>query len=129
MVDGPGAPKAQRNLPYLYAGEPETKRPELMPGGPLSVELTRPQVVSGTTALVQVFGRRHDGRRLTLRRPASKKRQGTKSREAGERLGSERYGDFRLAPRSPVGATLGRRGLHDCTQGGREREKDASAGA
>ena len=33
----------------------------------------------------------------TLGRPASKKRQGTKSREAGQRLGGERYGDFRLA--------------------------------
>jgi hypothetical protein len=33
----------------------------------------------------------------TLGEPASKKRQGTKSREAGPRLGVERYGDFRLA--------------------------------
>jgi hypothetical protein len=29
----------------------------------------------------------------TLSGPASKKRQGTKSREVGHRLGSERYGD------------------------------------
>ena len=28
-----------------------------------------------------------------LRRPASEKRQGTKSRGVGHRLGSERYGD------------------------------------
>ena len=34
-----------------------------------------------TSAPVQVFGRRHHGRRLLLRRPASKKRQGRKSRE------------------------------------------------
>ena len=33
----------------------------------------------------------------TLGRPASRKRQGTKSRSAGQRLGGERYGDFRLA--------------------------------
>src|SRR5271166_3930324 len=58
--------------------------------------------------IVQVFGRRHDGRRLALRRPASKKRQGTKSRDVGERLGSEGYGDLMLAPRSLAGATLGR---------------------
>ncbi len=31
------------------------------------------------TAAVQVFGRRHHERRRVLRRPASKKRQGTKS--------------------------------------------------
>ncbi len=34
----------------------------------------------GTTAIVQVFGRRHRDRRHLLGRPASKKRQGTKSR-------------------------------------------------
>jgi len=33
-----------------------------------------------TVANVQVFGRRHHERRRVLRRPASKKRQGTKSR-------------------------------------------------
>ena len=49
------------------------------------------------TATVQVFGRRHHEGCHALRRPASKKRQGTKSREAGQRLGGERYGDFRLA--------------------------------
>jgi hypothetical protein len=36
----------------------------------------------------------------TLRRPASKKRQGAKSRAAGQRPGGERYGDFRLAAHS-----------------------------
>src|SRR5271166_5811932 len=79
--------------------------------------------------IVQVFGRRHDGRRLALRRPASKKRQGTKSRDVGERLGSEGYGDLMLAPRSLAGATLGRGDLHAWTQGGRERENAVSAGA
>src|SRR5208283_4194671 len=33
----------------------------------------------------------------TLGGPASKKRRGAKSRDAGQRLGVERYGDFRLA--------------------------------
>ena len=37
---------------------------------------------------------------------ASKKRQGTKSREVGPRLGSERYGDLMSAPTSMVGETL-----------------------
>jgi hypothetical protein len=51
-----------------------------------------------------------------LSEPASKKRQGTKSREVGQRLGSERYGDLMLGPSSVVGATLGRRDLDACTQ-------------
>jgi hypothetical protein len=33
----------------------------------------------------------------TLGEPASKKRRCTKSRDAGQRLGGERYGDFSLA--------------------------------
>src|SRR5271169_6590251 len=40
-----------------------------------------PQGTLPWSAPVQVFGRRHHERRLLLRRPASKKRQGTKSRE------------------------------------------------
>src|SRR5271166_4768854 len=82
-----------------------------------------------TTASVQVFGRRHHERRLALRRPASKKRQGTKSREVGWRLGSERYGDLMLAASSLVGARLGRRELGAWMQSGRERGKGVSAGA
>ena len=54
----------------------------------------------------------------TLSEPASKKRQGTKSREVGERLGSERYGNLMLAPRPLAGATLRRRGLHAGARGG-----------
>ena len=46
---------------------------------------------------VQVFGRRRHQALSALGRPASEKRQGTKSRSAGQRLGGERYGDFRLA--------------------------------
>ena len=42
----------------------------------------------------------------TLSCQASKKRQGTKSREVGHRLGSERYGDLMSAPRLMAGATL-----------------------
>src|SRR6516225_6746314 len=42
----------------------------------------------------------------TLSSQASKKRQGTKSREVGDRLGSERYGDLMSAPTLMVGATL-----------------------
>src|ERR1700751_228564 len=43
------------------------------------------------SVLVLVFGRRQQGGSRTLNRPASKKRQGTKSREVGHRLGSGRY--------------------------------------
>ncbi len=60
-----------------------------------------------------------------LRRPASKKRQGTKSRSAGQRLGVERYGDLRLAADSMRGATPGRRGPGACTRRG-ERGEEAS---
>jgi hypothetical protein len=42
----------------------------------------------------------------TLSCQASKKRQVTKSREVGHRLGSERYGDLMSAPSLMVGATL-----------------------
>jgi hypothetical protein len=40
-----------------------------------------------------------------LRPPASKKGRGTKSRDAGQRLGGERYGDFSLASH-PMDAAL-----------------------
>ena len=66
---------------------------------------------------VQVFGRRDDERRLALRRPASKKRQGTKSREVWRRLGSERYGDLIFAPAMMVGAKLAPGDLDGCGGG------------
>ena len=69
-------------------------------------ELTRSQLASGTAAHVQVFGRRHHEGRLLLRRPASKKRQGTKSREVWGRVGSQRYGDLIFASIMTVGAKL-----------------------
>jgi len=50
-----------------------TNNPRNMPG------------VDLTSAFVQVFGCRHDEAILALRRPASEKRQGTKSREVGHR--------------------------------------------
>ena len=53
----------------------------------------------------------------TLSCQASKKRQGTKSREVGPRLGSERYGDLMSAPTSMAGATLARGDLAVCAQG------------
>ena len=57
-------------------------------------------------ACVQVLDAGNDETALALGRPASKKRQGTKSREVGHRLGSERYGDLMSAPTLTVGATL-----------------------
>ena len=47
---------------------------------------------------VQVFGRRHDGPFHALWRPASKKRQGTKSREVWHWRCCGRYGDLIAAP-------------------------------
>ena len=69
--------------------------------------------------VVQVFGRRHEETSLALRRPASKKRQGTKSREVWRRLGSERYGDLIFAP-AMMGAMLAQGDLHGCGQGSQE---------
>jgi len=66
------------------------------------------------TAIVQVFGRRHDERRLALRRAASKKRQGTKSREVWLRPGGERYGDLIFAPAMMVDAKLAAGDLDGC---------------
>src|SRR6266404_2444216 len=70
---------------------------------------------SGTSESVQVFGRRHNDPFHALWRPASKKRQGTKSREVGHRRGSGRYGDLMAAPNSVVDVTptgCGRGDLH-----------------
>ena len=66
------------------------------------------------TAFVQVFGRRHDERRLALRRAASKKRQGAKSREVWLRLGGEGYGDLIFAPAMMVDAKLAPGDLDGC---------------
>ncbi len=44
--------------------------------------------------VVQVFGRRNADTIHALLRPASKKRQGTKSREVGHRRCRGRYGDL-----------------------------------
>ena len=48
--------------------------------------------------VVQVFGRRHDEPFDALWRPASKKRQGTKSREVWHWRCRGRYGDLIVAP-------------------------------
>ena len=72
------------------------------------------------SAPVQVFGRRHEEASLALRRPASKKRQGTKSREVWRRLGRERYGDLIFTPAVMVGAMPAPGDLHGCAQGSLE---------
>src|ERR1700730_4554157 len=59
----------------------------------------------GFRIFVQVFGRRHDEPFHALWRPASKKRQGTKSREVGHRWGSGCYGDLMAAPSWRVDVT------------------------
>ena len=65
--------------------------------------------------VVQVFGRRHDEPFHALWRPASKKRQGTKSREVGHRRCSGRYGDLMAAPSWRVDVTPTGRGRRICT--------------
>jgi hypothetical protein len=65
--------------------------------------------------LVQVFGRRHDGPFHALWRPASKKRQGTKSREVGHRRCNARYGDLIAAPGWRVDVTPTGYGRRICT--------------
>jgi hypothetical protein len=54
------------------------------------------------SAPVQVFGRRDDGPIHALGRPASEKRQGTKSRAVGHWQGSERYEDCISAIAKPT---------------------------
>ena len=55
--------------------------------------------------VVQVFGCRQDAPFHALWRPASKKRQGTKSREVGHQWSSGRYGDLMATPNWRVGVT------------------------
>src|SRR6516225_4619533 len=57
------------------------------------------------TAVVQVFGCRQERGSGTRSWQACKKREGTKSREVGPRLGSKRYGDLMSAPTLMVGGT------------------------
>src|SRR5882672_3276971 len=52
------------------------------------------RILSSMSPIVQVFGCRHDDAIHALRRPASEKRQGTKSREVGHRRCRGRYGDL-----------------------------------
>src|SRR5580704_11292336 len=61
-------------------------------------------LIGAMSAHVQVFGRRHDEAIHALRRPASEKRQCTKSREFGTRQCSECYGDRMLVAISMVDA-------------------------
>jgi hypothetical protein len=70
---------------------------ELAPGAP-RLQGARPLGNRGMSLLVQVFGRRHDEPFHTLWRPASKKRQGTKSREVWHWRCGGRYGDLMAAP-------------------------------
>ena len=57
-------------------------------------------------------------------RPATEKRQGTKSREVGQERCSGRYGDLMLAPASIVGTTVAREelGVRPQASGGARNE-------
>src|SRR5260370_40589931 len=50
------------------------------------------------SVVVQVFGCRHDDAIHALRRPASEKRQGTKSREVGHRRWRRSHGELARGP-------------------------------
>ena len=78
---------------------------------------------------MQVFGRRHDERRLALGRPASKKDQGTKSREVWGRVGSQRYGDLLFASIMTVGAKLAPGDLDRVRKGSWKRAMGVSVAA
>src|SRR5260370_8940076 len=78
-----------------------------MVAGQRALHLPIPRIRAGTrcaalkwriSGYVQVFGRRHDDPFHVLWRPASKKRQGTKSREVGHRRCNGRYGGLMAAP-------------------------------
>jgi hypothetical protein len=73
-------------------------------------------LAASISPFVQVFGRRHEEAIHALRRPASEKRQCTKSREVGHWLGSERYGDLMLAPISMMSGTPARQHPDVCTR-------------
>ena len=64
----------------------------------------------------------------TLSEPASKKRQGTKSREVGHRLSNERYEDCMSAPLSMVSATRARGDVMSAYRGTEESAVGISAG-
>ena len=70
------------------------------------------------SALVLVFGRRQSRKTRALNWPASKERQGTKSRAAGHWLTAS-YVDLMLAPISIMGRTPARRDLHVWSHAGR----------
>ncbi len=63
-----------------------------------------------------------------LGRPASKKRQGTKSREVWGRVGSQRYGDLIFAPIMTVGAKLAPGDLDRVWRGLEARNGDRGGG-
>ena len=72
---------------------PELAKQALLLGGQYW-RLEMPFAAAHESVSVQVFGRRDDDTIHALLRPASKKRQSTKSREVGHRRCRGRYGDF-----------------------------------
>jgi hypothetical protein len=88
-----------------------------------------PKPFQRTSANVQVFGRRHHEGRLLLWRPASKKRQGTKSREVWGRVGSQRYGDLIFASIMTVGGKLAPGDLDRVRKGSWKRAMEISVAA
>jgi len=81
----------------------------------------------GCLVLCRFLDAGNDERLLALGRPASKKRQGTKSREVGYRLSSERYGDLTLAA-AVMGAMLAQCDLDGYARG-RLEERNGHLGS
>src|SRR5580700_5836281 len=107
-------PKRESCASILLAPRPPSRSPPTY--DPHSTRCTAGCHTDAMSVIVQVFGRRHEEAIHALRRPASEKRQCTKSREVGHWLGSERYGDLMLAPISMMSGTPARQHLDVCTR-------------
>src|SRR5229473_6617169 len=109
--------------PWASTTTPQCQLPTSTPSSPICVRCRQKRIVpkplchafAGQSVFVQVFGRRHDEPFHALWRPASKKRQGTKSREVGHRRCSGRYGDLMAAPSWKVDVTPTGCGRRICT--------------
>jgi hypothetical protein len=87
------APKASPT-----AGSPDRPSPHLRERNSSMKNRKREICTSGTVrdedGNILIYSARHDEAIYALRRPASEKRQGTKSREVGHRWCRGRYGDL-----------------------------------
>ena len=107
-------------LPEAANPTRQEKSMELQGPGLLRVETPRSACALGTANLVQVSGRRRQRPVRMLERPASRKRQGTKSRSARAEAGSRALWGFQVGGAFDGGAAPGRRDPGDCAPCRRE---------